>query len=84
MAVGILITVNRIIALKEKIKNECSRRSLQGSVAHYGGAAYDFTTTPVTGGLIKKEHYEKLAIPMNAINSINTPTTAGIISDANI
>ena len=84
MAVGTLITVNRIIALKEKIKNECSRRSLQGSVANYGGAAYDFTTIPVTGGLIKKEHYEKLAIPMNAINSINTPTTAGIISDANI
>ena len=84
MAVGALITADRIIALKTKIKNECARRSLQGSVAAYAGTAYDFTTTPAKNGLAKKEHYEKLVIPMNAINSANTPTTAGIISDANI
>lgn len=35
----------------------------------YAGTAYDYQEKPNTGVLIANEHYEKIAIPLNAINS---------------
>lgn len=68
-----LITADRIKTLKANVKAECQRRNSTGSVATYGGTSYDFTTTPATGQLIKYEHYEKNAVPLNKINSSKQP-----------
>lgn len=70
-----LVTPERYTALKARIKAECKRRAYNGSVSSYGGTSYDYIITPVSGGVILKEHRDKLAIPLNAINS-------DIVSDA--
>lgn len=75
-----IIEANRFTSLKSRVKAECTRRSYTGSVAEYGGTSYDYTVNPDTGKVILKEHYTKLAIPMNAINSTDTPN----ISDTRI
>lgn len=81
-----MISADRLNTLKAKVKAECLRRQYTGSVAAYGGAAYDYTVAPATGGVARKEHYEKLAVPMNAINATDTPATDGarIISESEI
>lgn len=82
-----IISANRINTLKAAVKAECQRRTYStGSVAAYGGAAYDYTAVPASGKTILKEHYEKLAVPMHAINATSTPGTSGarIISEAEI
>lgn len=73
------ISPTRFINLKSKVKTECNRRNNTkgGSVASYGGTQYDFTITPASGNGIKEEHYEKNAIPMNAINSTQVPDIEG-------
>lgn len=75
-----IIEANRFTSLKSRVKAECTRRAYAGSVAEYGGTSYDYTVNPATGKVILKEHYTKLAIPMNAINSTDTPN----ISDTRI
>ena len=74
----------RFTALKAKVKAECQRRNGSGSVASYGGSAYDYTVVPQTGGTVLKEHRDKLTGPMSAINSSAVPATSGekIISEA--
>ena len=74
----------RFTALKAKVKAECQRRNGSGSVASYGGSAYDYTVVPQTGGTVLKEHRDKLTGPMSAINSSAVPATLGekIISEA--
>lgn len=72
-----LITAQRFKNLKARVKAECQRRSYTGSVASYGGSSYDYTTAPASGKKIAKEHYEKLAVPLHAINSTKFPTTSG-------
>lgn len=81
-----MISADRLNTLKAKVKAECLRRQYTGSVAAYGGTAYDYTVAPATGGVARKEHYEKLAVPMNAINATDTPATDGarIISESEI
>ena len=70
-----LITPQRFINLKAKVKAECQRRAYVGSVSAYGGTSYDFSATPAKGNKITAEYYTKNAVPMNAINSSKTPTT---------
>lgn len=82
-----LIEASRFTALKARVKAECLRRNVStGSVAAYGGTGYDYTTTPASGKKVAKEHYEKLSVPLNAINSNTFPTTSGtrIISGADL
>lgn len=65
-------------ALKTRVKNEMNRRNGTGSLTTYGSSTYDYTTTPVVGGLVEKEHYSKLQIPMaNLIYTINASLGAG-------
>ena len=74
---AVIISGPRLVSLKASIKAECQRRSGNGSVAAYGGTAYDYAVTPETGKEALTEHYTKLAVPMNAINPNNTPDTNG-------
>lgn len=79
-----LITPERLVALKAAVKAECQRRKYTGSVSSYGGTSYDFSVTPASGKMIKKEHYEKLAVPLNAITGTFETDGAKIVSDADI
>lgn len=62
-----MITAERLNALKQKVKAECLRRCHVGSAAEYGGSAYDFTAPAAAGRRMAGEHYEKNALPLNAI-----------------
>lgn len=80
-----LITPDRLVALKAKVKAECQRRnSSRGSVYNYAGTAYDFSATPTKGQVARKEHYEKNAVPLNAITGNIDVNGARVISDAEI
>ena len=79
-----LITPERLVALKANVKAECQRRKYTGSVSSYGDTAYDFTVTPSTGKMILKEHYEKIATPLNAITGDIDTNGARIISEDEI
>ena len=82
-----LIDAQRFADLKARVKAECLRRDVSsGSVASYGGTDYDYTAVPASGVKIAQEHYEKLSVPLNAINSDTFPTTSGvrIITDADL
>lgn len=81
-----LIEAQRFTDLKARVKAECQRRSYTGSVASYGGTDYDYASAPASGVKIAQEHYEKLVIPLNAINSETFPDTSGerIITDADL
>lgn len=78
-----IIGADRFNAIKARVKAECQRRAYNGSVSAYGGTDYDYTVAPETGKVIQKEHYEKLAVPLNAINSETFPDTHGarIVND---
>ena len=80
------IEAARFNALKARVKAECARRCYTGSVETYAGTKYDYTKTPAADRIAQEEHYEKLAVPMHAINSTNTAQTDGnrIISDAEL
>lgn len=70
-------TINRAqayINLKNRIKNEVKRRKYTGSVESYGGASYDYTTTPGYGNGIESQHYNKILTPARAINPSGLPT----------
>ena len=72
-----LITPTEINDLKARVKAECKRRSYAGSAADYASLTYDFSIKPATGKYITSEHYNKIAIPLNAIN-------ADVIENTNI
>ena len=44
------------------------RRNQSGSVAAYGGTAYDYTVKPAAGKVLLQEHLDKLHVPMSAVN----------------
>lgn len=79
-----LITPDRLVALKAKVKAECQRRKYVGSVSSYGGTNYDFSVAAASGKIMLKEHYEKNAIPLNAITGGIDTNGARIVSDAEI
>ena len=72
-----LIDSAKLNNLKARVKQECSRRNMTGSVAAYAGTEYDYTITPSDGVTILQEHYEKLAVPLNAINNKMQSETDG-------
>lgn len=65
------------INLKAKVKAEMQRRSRSGSVASYGGTAYDFTAKPTEGGPVLGEHLKKNLEPMRAVNPAGLPSYPG-------
>lgn len=72
-----IVKAERFTALKAKVKAEMLRRDQSGSVAAYGGSAYDYTEPPAAGKTIRQEHRDKLAGPMSAVNSQDIPATSG-------
>lgn len=79
-----VITAERFTALKAKVKAEMLRRSQSGSVAAYGGTAYDYITAPSAGKVIQKEHIEKLTGPMRAVNPDLVPAPGGVVTEAEL
>lgn len=75
-----LITPNRFIELKAKVKAECQRRQYVGSVASYAGTDYDYSISPTSGGKIVREHYDKNADPLNAITG-NFSSKSSVIKE---
>ena len=76
-----IISPDRFNDLKAKVKAECQRRAYVGSVTDYAGTAYDYTNTPTSNNVISKEHYEKIAVPMNAISGDIDTSGSRIISE---
>ena len=74
----------RFTNLKAKIKAECQRRAYVGSVTSYAGSSYDYSAAPAIDTIIKKEHYEKIAVPMNAITGDVATDGARVVSDAEL
>lgn len=68
--VGNPILASELISIKARVKAEMLRRDKVGSLTAYGGAAYDYTVTPVAGNPILPEHFNKIITPMNAM--VNT------------
>lgn len=73
-----LIEPSRLLELKERVKAECARRQYVGTVADYAEVDFDFSNTPVIDQKVLEEHYEKLAVPLNAINFNNTTDIEGL------
>lgn len=73
MAVGDLLKPERYNELKAKVKAEMTRRDGTGSVSAYAGTSYDYTVAPAAGGTILEEHYEKLIVPLRAVNTTDVP-----------
>ena len=80
-----LISASRFTELKARVKAECQRRAYNGSVSTYGGTAYDYSTTPASGGKILSEHQTKLRTPLSKINSsVISATDSTKINDADL
>ena len=79
-----VISAERFTALKAKVKAEMLRRNQSGSVAEYGGAAYDYTNAPAAGRVIQKEHIEKLTGPMRAVNPDLVPAPGNVVTEAEL
>ena len=79
-----VVKAERFAALKAKVKAEMLRRNQSGSVASYGGAAYDYTTAPAAGRTVRREHRDKLIEPMRAVNSDVIPAARGVISESEL
>lgn len=79
-----MVDAARFRELKARVKAECLRRCYTGPVTEYGGADYEFHNRPEIKHIAEEEHYEKLAIPLNAINADKVPGVSGdrIISDS--
>lgn len=74
-----VVKADRFTALKAKVKAEMLRRNQEGSVAGYGGSAYDYTSAPAAGRTVRAEHRDKLVGPMRAVNSDVIPASAGAV-----
>lgn len=83
------ISAQRYNNLKAEVKAECARRnnvsttSGSTSVASYASTAYDYTTTPASGVVIKEEHYTKNKVPLAAIKS-GIGSDSKLIDDSNM
>lgn len=72
-----VVKADRFTALKARVKAEMQRRNQSGSVASYGGTAYDYTVAPAAGKTVRAEHRDKLVTPMRAVNSDLVPASVG-------
>lgn len=70
------------INLKAKVKAEMLRRSYSGSVAAYGGTAYDYISPPTSDGPIRGEYLEKNLLPMQAVNGDGLPYYPSVLDQA--
>lgn len=70
---------DRFLELKAKVKTLMLKRNQSGSVASYGGTAYDYTVPPEAGKTIRAEHRDKLVEPMRAVNSDLIPASVGTV-----
>lgn len=77
-----IISPDRFNDLKAKVKAECQRRAYVGSVTDYASTVYDYTNAPTSKNVISKEHYEKIAVPLNAISGDVSTDGARIINEA--
>lgn len=78
-----IITASRLNTLKSAVKAECNRRKYTGSVTTYAGSTYNYSKTPAKGVIVKKEIYEKNAVPLNAISGdISTEVSSNVIRDS--
>ena len=79
------ILASDFINLKARIKAECKRRNLIGSVSNYASSAYDYTVTPTVGYAPLPEHYNKIVTPYTAITGqvFNTKASGDIIPALN-
>lgn len=68
-----MIEASRFRDLKARVQAECLRRCNIGSVASYGGPDYYFEKEPTGDRRIQTEHYEKITVPLSAINSDRVP-----------
>lgn len=71
------ISPERFSELKARVKAECLRRSKSGDISSYGGSAYDYSIQPTSHTIIRDEHRDKIAIPLNAIDSNKVPNQTG-------
>lgn len=60
-------------SIKSRVKAEMLRRTRNGSVKAYGGAAYDYTTVPAADKAIALEHFDKNITPLRAVNPAGLP-----------
>ena len=67
LTTGNPILASEIISIKARVKAEMLRRDKIGSLAEYGGSGYDYTVTPAAGNPILPEHFNKIIVPMNAM-----------------
>lgn len=67
LATGNSTLAKDIKTLKAKVKKEMLRRDGKGSLAAYGGSAYDYIVEPVANGKTLIEHANKIIVPMNAV-----------------
>lgn len=78
-----IITASRLNTLKSAVKAECNRRKYTGSVTTYAGSTYNYNETPAKGVIVKKEVYEKNAVPLNAISGdVSTEVSSNVIRDS--
>ena len=78
-----IITASRLNTLKSAVKAECNRRKYTGSVTTYAGSTYNYNQTPAKGVIVKKEVYEKNAVPLNAISGdVSTEVSSNVIRDS--
>lgn len=57
------------VSIKARVKAEMNRRCRSGSLTAYAGTSYDYTVAPSVKGTAKVEHYNKIIIPLRAINT---------------
>ena len=69
LSVGNRYLASEFINLKARVKAEMQRRKYKGSLVTYASASYDYTVTPTANSVVLPEHVNKIAIPLNAINT---------------
>lgn len=73
MARDTRIDATDINSIKARVKAEMLRRKRNGSVAGYGGSAYDYTVTPAADVKVALEHLDKNLEPLRAVNPAGLP-----------
>ena len=73
-----LATSADIMALKNRVKNEMTKRCNTGSLSDYGG---DFSINASVGSLIKTAHYNETVGYISKISAINDLTTSKSAGD---
>lgn len=76
LSVGNRYLASEFIDLKARVKAEMQRRKYKGSLVTYASSSYDYTVVPTQNGAVLPEHVNKIAIPLNAINTTGVEEVA--------